>query len=50
MKVYTSTITVLWSGNNHECENKDEYKKIVKDQFKEEYGISLTDDEIKIDE
>jgi len=46
MKEYTSTITVSWGGNNHECANKDDYRRLVKGQFLEEYGITLTDEEI----
>ena len=47
MKEYTSTITVTWSLNNHEASSEQEYRDRVKDQFYDEYGISLSDDEIK---
>ena len=46
---YFSTITVKFGGNNLECKNKEEYKKQIKAQYYEEYGINLTDDEIKIE-
>ena len=45
-KVYQSTITVSWGCNNHEAKSKKEYIQKVKDQFYEDFGIHLTDDEI----
>jgi len=50
MKEYWSTITIQFGGNNLESKNKEEYKKQIKAQYYEEYGINLTDDEIKIEE
>ena len=50
MKEYWSTITIKFSGNNLECDSKEEYEKQIKEQYYEEYGINLTDDEIKIEE
>ena len=47
MKEYTSTITVTWSINNHEASSKQDYIDRVKEQFYDEYGITLSDDEIK---
>jgi len=47
---FYSDITVTWSGNNLECKNKEEYKKQIKEQFLDEYGITLDDKEIKINE
>lgn len=47
MKEYTSTITVTWSLNNHEATSEQDYRDRVKDQFYDEYGITLSDDEIK---
>lgn len=45
-KEYQSTITVSWGCNNHEAKSKKEYIQKVKDQFHEEFGIHLTDNEI----
>ena len=47
MKEYTSNVTVTWSINNHEASSKQDYRDRVKDQFYDEYGITLSDDEIK---
>ena len=47
MKEYTSTITVTWSINNHEASSEEDYRDKVKDQFYDQYGITLSDDEIK---
>lgn len=48
MKEYYSNITLKFSGNNIEAENKEEYIQILKEQFLEEYGIFLNDNEIEI--
>jgi hypothetical protein len=50
MKEYWSTITIKFGGNNLECESEEEYKKQIKEQYHDEYGINLTDDEIKVEE
>lgn len=47
MKEYTSTVTVTWSINNHEASSEEDYRDKVKDQFYDEYGITLSDYEIK---
>jgi hypothetical protein len=46
MKEYTSEIKIVFGGNNHQAENKEEYIKKVKDQFWEDFGIKLTNAEI----
>jgi|TARA_R100000479_G_scaffold39922_1_gene17917 hypothetical protein len=46
MKEYTSDIKLIFSGNNHPADNKKEYLKKVKDQFYEDFGIKLEDEEI----
>jgi|TARA_Y100000356_G_scaffold88140_1_gene73686 hypothetical protein len=46
MKEYTSEIKIVFGGNNHQAENKEEYIKKVKDQFREEFGMELLDQEI----
>jgi hypothetical protein len=48
MKEYYSNITLKFSGNNIEAENKEQYIQILKEQFLEEYGIFLNDNEIEI--
>ena len=46
MTEFTSTVTVEWGGNNHEASNIPEYIQKVKDQYKEEYGITINDSDI----
>lgn len=46
MKIYTSTIKIEWSGNNHEAENKEDYINKVIEQFYEEFNIELSPSEI----
>lgn len=48
MKEYYSNITIKFGGNNIKAENKEKYIEMLKEQFLEEYGIFLTDDEIEI--
>ena len=48
MKKYYSNITLKFSGNGIEADNKEQYIEFLKEQFYEEYGISLDDDEIEI--
>ena len=47
-KYYTSTITV--KGNRLPAASEEEYLELLKENFLEEYGIELQDDEISIDE
>ena len=49
-KEFTSVITIVFSGNELECETKSEYIKKTKEQFSDDYNIDLTDDDIKIDD
>jgi len=49
-KEYTSTITLTFGGNNLQAESKEDYIKLLKENFLEEYGIELQDDEIAIDD
>ena len=46
LKEYTCTITLRYSGNQHEATNENDYKKKVKEQFSEDYNIDLDDSEI----
>ena len=46
MQEYTSTIKLEIGCNNLEAKNKEEYIQKLKDQFYEEYGIDLSDNEI----
>ncbi len=48
MKEYYSNITLKFSGNNIEAENKEQYIELLKEQFLQEYGIFLDDNEIEI--
>ena len=49
-KEFSSTITVVFGGNNLECKNENEYIEKIKEQFLDDYNIDLTDDDIKIDD
>ena len=48
MEEYQSNITLKFSGNNIEAENKEQYIELLKEQFLEEYRIFLNDNEIEI--
>ena len=47
-KEYYSNITIRISGNNLEAKNKEHYVELLKEQFEEEHGILLQDNEIEI--
>ena len=49
-KEYSSTITLIFGGNHFEAESKEEYINQLKENFLEEYGIELRDDEISVDD
>ena len=44
---YTCTVEIIIAGNNHQANSREEYKKKVKQQYSEDYGITLQDEEIK---
>ena len=46
MKTYYCDVDLKFSGNNFEAKNKQEYIQKVKDSFKQEFNINLTDKEI----
>ena len=46
MKTWTSTITYSVFDMGRECETEEEYKKCVKQSFKEEHNIELEDRDI----
>tara|TARA_A100001037_G_C14899857_1_gene522321 strand:- start:443 stop:613 length:171 start_codon:yes stop_codon:yes gene_type:complete len=46
MKEYICEVNLVFSGNNLEAKNKNEYVKKVKDTFKDEFNIELDDKEI----
>ena len=47
MKEYTCEIKLHFVGNNKEANNVEEYKKLIVEQYQEEYGIVLNENEIK---
>ena len=47
MKTYYCDVDLKFGGNNFEAKNKKEYIKKVKESFKQEFNIYLTDKEIK---
>ena len=47
MKEYTCEIKLHFVGNNREANNVEEYKKLIVEQYQEEYGIVLNENEIK---
>tara|TARA_R100000656_G_scaffold27813_1_gene24359 strand:+ start:296 stop:484 length:189 start_codon:yes stop_codon:yes gene_type:complete len=48
-KEYTSTITLVFGGNNENAKSEKKYKEIIKEKFYEEYNLELRDNEIMID-
>ena len=47
MRRYSSTVIVKWMNGTLEAEDKEHYIRCIKEQFLEEYGIDLADDEIQ---
>ena len=47
MRNFSSTVVVKWSNGTLEAEDKEDYISCIKEQFLEEYGINLSDDEIQ---
>jgi hypothetical protein len=47
MKEYTCEIKLHFVGNNREANSVEEYKKLIKEQYQEEYGIDLDEKEIE---
>ena len=47
MKEYTCEIKLHFVGNNGEANSVEEYKKLIKEQYQEEYGIDLDEKEIQ---
>ena len=45
-KEFTCLVELSFSGNNYEADSVEEYKQKVKDNFLQEFDITLTDDEI----
>ena len=46
MAEYTSTVTIIFGGNNLDAKSEREYKLKLKDNFMETFGILISDDEI----
>tara|TARA_Y100000766_G_C18900942_1_gene603365 strand:- start:324 stop:491 length:168 start_codon:yes stop_codon:yes gene_type:complete len=46
MNEYNCVIKIEWGCNNHEAKSKDDYIEKVKNQYHEQYGISLDPTEI----
>jgi hypothetical protein len=46
MKTWTSVITYSVFDMGRECETEEEYKEWVKQSFREDHNIELTDNEI----
>ena len=47
MRNFSSTVVVKWANGTLEAEDKEHYIRCIKEQFLEEYGIDLADDEIQ---
>ena len=45
MKEYYADVKIEW-GTSFEADNKEDFIEKLKEQFKEDYNINLTDDEI----
>ena len=46
MKEFACVVSIQFYGNNLEAKNEADYIAKVKELFKEEYNINLSDDEI----
>tara|TARA_Y100001938_G_scaffold136530_1_gene199536 strand:- start:25 stop:210 length:186 start_codon:yes stop_codon:yes gene_type:complete len=46
VREYTSTVTIIFGGNNLDAENEEDYKLKLKDNFLGTFGILISDDEI----
>ena len=47
MKEYTCEIKLHFVGNNREANSVEEYKKLIIEQYQEEYGITINKKEIE---
>ena len=47
MKEYKCNVIIDFEGNHIEAENKEDYIRKVKESFMVEFGIELSDSEIK---
>ena len=47
IKEYTCDIKLHFVGNNREANSVEEYKQLIIDQYQEEYGIELDENEIE---
>jgi len=47
MKEYTCEIKLHFVGNNREANSVEEYRQLIIDQYQEEYGIELDENEIE---
>ena len=45
-KEFTCLVELSFGGNNYEADNVKQYKQKVKDNFLQEFNITLNDDEI----
>jgi len=46
MREYTSTVSIIFGGNNIDAKNEEEYRLKLKDHFLGTFGILISDDEI----
>ena len=47
MRNFSSTVVVKWANGTLEAEDKEHYIRCIKEQFLEEYGIDLSDNDIQ---
>ena len=47
MRNFSSTVVVKWANETLEAEDKEDYINSIKEQFLEEYGINLSDNNIQ---
>ena len=47
MKEYTCEVKLHFIGNNREANSVEENKKLIIEQYQEEYGIALDENEIE---
>ena len=47
-KEFYSKVTIVMDGMTLEADSKDHYRDLIRDQFYQEFGITLIDSEIEV--
>lgn len=46
MKEYTCRVTLVFCGHHHEAKSKKEYINIIKEQYLDDYNLTINETEI----